>query len=67
MSFLITDFLSVLDKLKMNFLLQFSSSNYWTIFSSLLNSLLLLAGLEEALSLLTRDFEELDAKEEKNL
>ena len=67
MSFLITDSLSVLDKLEMNFSLQFSQSNRWIIFPSLLNSLLLLAGLEEALSLLTRDFEELDDEDEKNL
>ena len=66
MSFLITDSLSVLDKLEMNFSLQFSSSNCWIIFSSLLNSLLLVAGLEGALSLLTRDFEELDDEDERN-
>ena len=67
MGFLITDSLSVLDKLEMNFSLQFSSSNCWTTFSSLVNSLLLLAGLEEALSLLTSDFEELDDEDERNL
>ena len=67
MSFLITDSLSILDKLEMNFSLQFASSKCWIIFSSLLNSLLLLAGLEEALALLTKDFEELDDEDERNL
>ena len=67
MSFLITNSLSVRDKLEMNFSLQLSSSNCWITFSSLLNSLLLLAGLEEALLLLTRDFEELDDEDETKL
>ena len=67
MPFLITDSLSVLDKLEMNYSHQCSSSNCWIIFSSLLNSLLLLAGLEEALSLRTRDFEEFDDEDERNL
>ena len=67
MSFLITDSLSVLDKLEMNLSIQFSLSNCWIIFSFLLNPLLLLARLEEALSLLTRYFEELVDEDEENL